>query len=84
VRVMARQVRPWLTKPENGRAPHECAKADGGQPAEPIRDSGLSAAAKVRMYGCNRYLSAASREDGLARLGASMYSHSEKREQPFG
>src|SRR5262249_29426202 len=60
---MARQVRPWLMKPENVRAPIECAKAGGGQPAEPIRDSGLRAAAKVRMYGCNRYLSAASREE---------------------
>src|SRR5262249_32054683 len=60
---MARQVRSWLMKPENVRAPIECAKAGGGQPAEPIRDSGLRAAAKVRMYGCNRYLSAASREE---------------------
>src|SRR5215472_5480386 len=60
---MAQQVRPWLMKPENVRAPIECAKAGGGQPAEPIRDSGLRAAAKVRMYGCNRYLSAASREE---------------------
>src|SRR5215471_3915264 len=59
---MAQQVRPWLMKPENGRAPIECAKADGDQPAEPISDSGLCAAPKVRMYGCNRNLSAASRE----------------------
>ena len=63
MRVMARQVRPWLMKPENVRAPIECAKAGGGQPAEPIRDSGPRAAPKVRMYGCNRYLSAASREE---------------------
>src|SRR5215472_5729544 len=76
---MAQQVRPWLTKPENGRAPIECAKADGGQPAEPIRDSGPRAASKVRMYGCNRNLSAASREEKPgARLGASMYLRSER------
>jgi hypothetical protein len=47
----------------------ECAKADGSQPAEPIRDSGLCAAAKVRMYGCNRILSASSREESLAKGG---------------
>jgi hypothetical protein len=48
---------------------NECAKADGDQPAEPIRDSGLWAPAKVRMYGCNRNLFAASREDSLAKGG---------------
>ena len=63
VRVMARQVRPWLMKPGSVRAPVECEKADGRQPAEPISDSGLRATAKVRIYGCNRNPSAASREE---------------------
>jgi hypothetical protein len=48
---------------------YECAKADGAQPAEPIRDSGPCAAAKVRMYGCNRNLSAASREEKPGKAG---------------
>src|SRR5215469_13162503 len=79
---MAQQVRPWLMKPENGRAPIECAKADGDQPAEPIRDSGLRAAPKVRMYGCNRNLFASSREEkAWQRLGASMYGQSERPER---
>jgi hypothetical protein len=47
----------------------ECALADGDQPADPIRDSGLRAAAKVRMYGCNRNLSAASREEKPGKVG---------------
>src|SRR5215469_18462594 len=49
---------------------NECAKADGSQPAEPIRDSGLCAATKVRMYGCNRNLSAASREEQPGKAGS--------------
>jgi hypothetical protein len=48
---------------------NECAKADGSQPAEPIRDSGLCAATKVRMYGCNRNLLATSREEKPRKVG---------------
>ena len=59
---MADETREWPST-------YECAKADGSQPAEPIRDSGLCAAPKVRMYGCNRNLSAASREEKPGKAG---------------
>ena len=59
---MADETREWPST-------KECAKADGDQPADPIRDSGLRAAAKVRMYGCNRNLSAVSREEKPGKAG---------------
>ena len=52
-------------------APSECEKAVGTRPANPIRDSG-SAAAKVRMYGCNRYRRT-NHELKAWQTGASMY-----------
>src|SRR4029077_17595383 len=59
---MADETREWPST-------NECAKADGSQPAEPIRDSGLCAATKVRMYGCNRNLLASSREEKPRKVG---------------
>ena len=58
----------------------ECVKADGNQPADPIRDSGLRAAAKVRMYGCNRSPSAVSREGKPGKVGGVHVLPSESNE----
>jgi hypothetical protein len=62
VRVMAKQVRPWLMKPENVRAPTSAGKQMGVSQQNP---SGTAAYAPQQslMYGCNRNLLAASREE---------------------
>src|ERR1700751_210663 len=65
-----------------GQPNHLMSQSGRKGPCDPLQPSqshlragtaALRAATKVRTYGCNRNLLAASREEGLARAGAPMY-----------
>jgi hypothetical protein len=52
---MAKQVRPWLAKPEIPEA-HKVRPTDRGVNQRIPSGTAAQAAFKVRMYGCNLYL----------------------------
>ena len=53
--MMAKQVRPWLTKPVKYHAPRVHI-SDGASTSEFHQGQRVSLAIKVRMHGCNRRL----------------------------
>src|SRR5215472_813935 len=70
---MAQQVRPWLMKPDNGRAPTSARKQTGVSQQNP---SGTAARAPRRNSGCTGAIETCRprhAKRSLARLGASMY-----------
>jgi hypothetical protein len=71
---MARQVRPWLVKPEKYHAPR-VHSSDGDPTSEFHQGQRVKLANKVRMHGCNLHLQTIIERE-LGKLGASMHGTS--------
>jgi hypothetical protein len=75
VRVMAKQVRPWLMKPENDRAPTSAGKQTGVSQQNPSGTAAFAPQQSPDVRVQSKPVGRVTRRKAWQRVGASMYVH---------
>src|SRR6478672_1219526 len=80
---MAKQVRPWLMKPENDRAPTSAGKQTGVSQQNPSGTAAFAPQQSPDVRVQSKPVGRVTRRKAWQRVGASMYGHSKRLERTF-